>query len=214
MIDMPIHREKSPSVNAAVQDAHRLTDWIVGYHPNRFVETGHLRVALACYSIALDHREAILLLLKAGARTSAYALARSVYEAFMRGLWCETVMTANQYEIVIERQSFPKFETMVAALKRHHENTEVFAQGKRHVWDAFSDYSHGGYRQVVRWLGGPGIEPCHPDDETIEILRVVNIYGFLSSMHSAGIAGLDITPYAIKSQEVLNDWSFGREVQP
>jgi hypothetical protein len=133
------------------------------------------------FAMAIDHREAILLLVSAGARSSAYALLRSVYEACFRGLWTRYVASDAQLE-QLRRGQLPSFESVVRALSKvpNPLSKRVFGGSKRLAWDAFCDYSHGGARQMRRFVSEDGIGPSHPDHELPGFLNLLDFLGAAS----------------------------------
>lgn len=128
--------------------------------------------------MAIDHREAILLLIAAGARSSAYALLRSVYEACFRGLWTRYVASEVQLQ-QLARGQLPTFDTVVKTLSKVSNplSKRVFGGSKRLAWEAFCDYSHGGARQLKRFVSEEGIGPSHPDHELPGFLNLLDFLG-------------------------------------
>ena len=183
---MPI----SIAVQAALRESNLLSEWIGQHYPLTYKETGHLHIAMSLYAIAGEHREAFKLLLNHDAKTSAFALARSVYEAFMRGLWAETIMTPERYATALERREFPKFETIMSDLQKQEEEAGAVGKSKRLLWKPLSNFSHGGFNQVMRWHGEEGIEPCHSDDESIQMLGLVDLYGLCAFIQAANLASV------------------------
>lgn len=133
------------------------------------------------FALAIDHREAILLLITAGARSSAYALLRSVYEACFRGLWTRYVASQPQLEL-LKRGQMPTFESVVKGLCKvpNPLSKRVFGGSKRLAWEAFCDYSHGGPRQLKRLVSAEGIGPAHPDHELPGFLNLIDFLGAAS----------------------------------
>jgi len=196
--------ETSPVVLNALKRSLELSDWISDHHLGGYAHKENIQIAIALYSIGLDHREAFLLLLTQQARTSAFALARSVFEAFIRGLWAETAMTDEEFETLKKRQAFPKFDSIVGRVNKANGDTKmVYGPLQKKIWSTLSDFSHGGFQQVVRWLSDDGIEPCHTDDEVVELLNVVDLYGFSCSWQLCILVGWPVDEYQSKATELL-----------
>lgn len=145
--------ETSPAVNATIDRSLDLSQWISDNHPATFTSDGKNRLAVAFFSIALDHREAILCLLRHGARTSAFALARSVYEAGVKGSWAQYCVTEEIHHHAFQTGILPTFENMVRQLGKVQATNGVFARSKQLAWEPLSDFAHGGMKQVTRWIG-------------------------------------------------------------
>jgi len=74
------------------------------------------RAAAALFGIAQDHHHAIVFLLKHTFDSSSFALLRSVFEAYLRGLWIKRCATAAQVQSFIDGNDPPKNHI----LRSHH----------------------------------------------------------------------------------------------
>jgi hypothetical protein len=170
------------------------------------LEPKHI-VALALLSVALDHREATLLLVHSGAYTSSRAVARSALEAYVTGLWFETAATDGQVHDFMHAarpKPPPTFESMVQRLRQAHALGKLFETLRGH-YKTLSDYAHGHARQVSRWIDREGnIEPRHSDEEMAEVLRFVDTIGMLACLSRENIAGRPIEPFATMFDRVVH----------
>jgi hypothetical protein len=196
--------ETSPTVNAAVDQSLELSEWMSAHHPGSFTHDGTNMLAVAFFSIALDHREAILCLLRHGARSSAFALARPVYEACVKGSWAHHCATDVELERAFDQEVLPSFDSMVRALGKIKETNGVFGRSKVLAWEALSDYAHGGMKQVMRWIGSDGVAPQHSDIEVQELIDLMDVYGLLSCMGIIAVTGGNLDLHAGKAQEVIS----------
>jgi hypothetical protein len=181
----------SPRVEVAVNRAIELSTRLVALHPTTCSKDGRVDITVRYVGLCLDHREAIILLVRHGARSSAYALARSVYEACMRGLWVQTVAREDQIRRLVEEGVLPKFETMIQQLNKL-EGLDAAAV-KALSWSMLSDWSHGGVLQLGNWHADDVIGPAHPDEEMVNILTMTNTWVLLAmdALLSATGAGPD-----------------------
>jgi hypothetical protein len=196
--------ETSSTMNAAIDRSLELSEWISEHHPATFQNDGQNAMAMAFFSIALDHREAILCLLRHGARTSAFALARPVYEACVKGSWAQHCATEADHSKAFDQGVLPTFDAMVRALGKVRETDGVFGRSKAMAWEALSDYAHGGMKQVIRWLGADGIAPQHSETEVQELINLMDVYGLLACMGIVGVTGGSLDLHAGKAQEVID----------
>lgn len=194
--------ETSDEINAAIDRSLEISAWIKDNHPGSFTDTGSNKLAVAFFSIALEHREAILCLLRHGARTSAFALARSVFEAGIKGSWAQHCATDEEYDRAFRTGVLPTFDTMVRKLSKIKATNSVFSRSKQLAWDALSDYAHGGMKQVVRWIGADGVSPQHNDIEVQELMRFLDMHCLLACIGIVSIAGGSIELHATKAMEV------------
>lgn len=187
-------------VAAAIDEAVELSDWIAQAHPHEIVQTRVSMVAGPLYGICLEHREAMLLLFRYGCRTSAYALFRSVYEALMRATWAELCLDEQGLQRLVETKAFPKLETMIKKIDQVKGDT-VYATLKRQLYEAMSDYSHGGVLQLERWATLEKISAMHPDSEVLQILRLINLFGLLAVW---GVVRLAKVPEEVVAQKAIS----------
>lgn len=161
-------------------------------------------VAIALYSIALEHREATLLLVSQGAYTSSRTVARSSLEAYVSACWFDAVATEQQArEFMRAKRPPPSFERAAQQLRHSHALGEVFEKLRAH-YKTLSDYAHGHARQASRWIGGDGsIEPRHEPAEMVEVLHFVDTIGVLACLGRESLAKRPVEPFAAMFDKVL-----------
>lgn len=194
----------SPTLPSALDRSHRLSDWVQAIHPGRCDGAPEKRIAAICYSIALDHREAILLLLEHDARSAAFALLRSVYESWVRACWVQTCATPTEIARIDAGGFIPKIETMVRKLDGLPQTQGAFSRIKRSTWESMSDYAHGEQRQISRWVDADGIGASHPDGEVAELLESLDLYAVFCMVGLLDLAGLSTEPCAEKMGELTS----------
>jgi hypothetical protein len=196
----------SAEVDDALEESIALRNWLQE-HQAQTCEHPSLRTstAIALFGLCLEHREAIILLLSFGARSSAYALVRAMFEAYMRGMWALHLASEEQLKAFWEQKYDPKVETIVKQLDKKF-SAGVFAHVKASGWETLCDYAHAGGRQLSRWLVGDSIAPAHPDDEVPEILHFVDYYAVLALLGMNSAAGVDVAPIINKAEELTSGW--------
>jgi hypothetical protein len=192
-----------PTLPSALDKSHRLSDWVQVHHPGTCDAAPEKRIAAICYSIALDHREAILLLLHHDARSPAFALVRSVYEAWVRASWAQTCATPAEIERIEAGGYLPTLETMVRKLDAHPETMGAFSRIKRAGWKSMSDYAHGEQRQISRWVNSDGIGAAHPDQEVVGLLEALDLYAVFCMAGLLDLASLSTEPCSEKMKELI-----------
>lgn len=194
--------EASPRVLAALDRALDLSEWIQRHCPTDYPRTGgQVELALAWFAMALDHREAIILLVHRTARHSAYALVRPMFDCFVRALWAHWCLTPDMLRELQRTGRHPTTERIVARLNRDAPIGPAIARAKAGSWDALSDFVHGGPRQVDRWTRQAKVGSAHPDGEVIELLDVVDNWAILSVMTMLRMADADATPAIVRAQQ-------------
>ena len=141
----------SNDLNHAVQRSGRLSDFLHHTLGTKADLDMRGRFAMAYLNISLDHREAILLLVDAGAFASATALQRPLLEAFVTGAWIDNNATDNEIQNIASfTRPTPKFETMAQRLRKTHTFGKWFEVLRGH-YDILGDYTHGHRRQLSRF---------------------------------------------------------------
>lgn len=183
----------TPVLQEAVIQAVALSDAIYAVHPATSGPSSRENLGAVYCSIALDHREAIILLVRHGAFSSASALTRAVYEACIRGLWARFAATEEQLDRVTEQGILPKFETVGKELAANEE-MGVLARLRNEVWGPLSEYAHSGKRQIDFWYSEGQIGSQHDERALAEMLLLMDIYGHFALIGMLACAGLDIKP--------------------
>ncbi|WP_219135390.1 hypothetical protein [Janthinobacterium sp. UMAB-60] len=139
-------------------------------------------LAMAYLNLALEHREALLLLVQAGAYASATALQRSLLEAAISGLWIDSCATDELVDQILRiKRSPPPFNTMAQNLRKSHEFGEWFEVFNDH-YKIFNDYTHGHNRQISRWLSSGSAGPRYDVSQIIETLQHSDLVGLVAAV--------------------------------
>ena len=147
------------------------------------------RLAGAAYLTALSHHHAIADLLQLGHIPSAFALFRSEWEAFVRGMWLRHCAADEEIERVAQGGKLPKPEQAVKALVDLPESPagQLYAF-KKAFFSVLCDYAHTGALQLQRWQGTDAVEPQHSPHEAREVAHLANLYGVFSAVSLAAMA--------------------------
>ena len=154
------------------------------------------RAASATFGIALDHHAAIVFLIRENFLSSAFALLRILFEAYLRGLWLKHCASDEQVSAFFRGCEPPK--TMVTEI----EATEAFASGvlsriKKENWSAMCAFTHTGGLHLQRWQSRDSVEPTFSPQEVEECLNCAELFGAMSGLEmvqlsKSGANGLDI----------------------
>lgn len=193
------------SVQSAFLKSAKVSEWIDKSQPREIPETPVALLAGTQYAICIDHRDAILLLIQHGSRSAAFALWRTDYEALLRGQWAELCADEAAIVRIIQTRELPSIDTVVRRLDRLEPNAGETSYGrtKARVWKAMSHYAHNGVAQLSRWAGAWGIGASHPDDEVVELLGAVDVYGTLACMCAMRLSGIDVTSVEVEVWSLL-----------
>lgn len=175
-----------------IERTTEVSAWLVQNMPGEITYSGRTAVAMAYFGLAIDHHVSIAVLIEQGRNSSAYALVRPTYEAVMRGYWVAFVATDAEIERL--RRHVPKFDRIMRELGR---GSAVFDGGQFAAvhslgWESFCDYTHGGSRQLSRWLAGKDIGPEHKPEEVAGVLRMADQLAILAAGGAIQLAGGDL----------------------
>lgn len=100
----------------------------------------------------IEHHESVTMLIRACRYGSAFALARPIYEATLRGCWVNAC--ASEEEVRQLRRAdhhdriIPRFGDLLSKLAVAYKLNEV--QNSKTKWEALCSYTHTGLRQLGR----------------------------------------------------------------
>ncbi len=136
------------------------------------------KVLLMAYvDIALEHHEAIHVLIKSKLYGSAFALTRSLFETTFRALWINKCATQDEIEEVASRDEakFPSVADMVAFIDQSYSTDNFFTSIKSASWAPMCSYTHSGLLQITRRFSGNEVKPNYRDAEIVEVLNATNV---------------------------------------
>lgn len=149
------------------------------------------RVAGACLAVALEHQQAMVVLLGQDPPlcASAFALVRPVFESYLRGLWISHCASDRQVESFSKGGRPPDAASLVFAVEKvgEFDGKQLTAIYTKH-WGALSSYTHTGGLQVQRWNTAEAIEPRFEDTEVAEVLEFTAAIALLSAVSMASLA--------------------------
>jgi hypothetical protein len=168
------------------------------YPPGRRVQ-----LSLAYYRIVLEHHNAIARLLEIRLHASAFALARPLYEALIKGMWLGLIAT----EEVAERHARGKELDQVAPLIEQLQSTELppvvsaqLQKVKQKYWKVLSSLTHAGHAQVRNWLNATGVQPAY---EPAALEELVNFACFMALSAGVEMARLGGNARAIENLSAM-----------
>lgn len=179
-------------------EIHRLTNEIEMW------QTEKNRAAAASFGIAQDHHAAIVLLIKSGFYSSSFALLRSLFEAYLRGLWLKHCATDEQVSAFFRGGEPPK--TMIAEI----ETIEAFTGGvlsriKKNNWSAMCAFTHTGGLHLQCWQSEDSVEPIFSPEELEECLNCAELFGAMAGLELVQLSKYDANGFDVL-QLMNNRW--------
>lgn len=207
-IDAAPKPKYSTSLTNQLQNAMTLAHWLLERSPKETQAQLKSRIAGAFFSIALEHESSVIFLLHHGCKSAAFALLRSIWEAYWRGLWAVTLADEVLLDKFITGRYEPKAESTISKLKRSLPSADSDALAVlAAAQDAMHSYAHGGSLQVQRWISSDAVESVHTEDEISEVIQFCNMVAFRSAHELLKLAGSDEREF-IEHAHLLarNEW--------
>ncbi len=163
------------------------------------------RLSSSYYWIAMDHHHAILLLIQENLNSSAFALLRVQFEAYVRGVWVWIGCDDTALGKFSNGGEPPMFSEMLKQIEGHPNfSNGDLSRFKQKNWGALCDYTHTGLIHLSRWNGDTEIVPNFDDKE---IQEVIWFTGLLGSLSVTGIAQIiDSQELAYRAFQAINKW--------
>jgi hypothetical protein len=128
-----------------------------------------------CIAVALEHHEAISLLINRQLTGSAFALVRPMVETVVRAHWINAVANDDQVAQAREDKNvFPSMSKMGEAVGKAYGDDELF-QRFTSEWGAMCSYTHSGARQIALHFTGTEIKPSYKEGAKVQVLNLTNI---------------------------------------
>ncbi|PHQ25703.1 hypothetical protein CLH62_08845 [Marinobacter guineae] len=157
-------------------------------------------LSISCHDLVIEHHLGIAVLARGKIYGSAFALVRSVFEAFVRGVWlrhCATDSEILKYQSDKLNLNFGHLVTAVEAVPGFGDG--VLSGLKANSWSAMNSYTHGGALQSGRRFSGNSVEPNYEAEEIEEVIRLSGTFALMAFQQIAIEAGrIDLADEAIK----------------
>ena len=178
---------------STLPNAEKLVEFITTTtHELAIPGTLRSKVAAACFGVALDHHHGITILVSNARYASAFALARPVFESFLRGAWLTHCASNEQVETFSTgcKPLKTKIDTLLAELEENGGyDGKTLSAIKASAWNSMCDYAHTGGLQIQRWQTGDSVEPNYETSEIEEVLAFTNLFACLSAIELVALSG-------------------------
>lgn len=113
------------------------------------------QIPCALYYISMQHASGSLILLHVDRQAPAFALARPVYETFMRSIWYSIKATESDKE-KIKNDRFPKLTDIVNSMRNDDEAAHIIKLYEN--INVLHSFTHGGTSQIFNHLNPSTLE--------------------------------------------------------
>ncbi len=147
------------------------------------------RIVAACFDTVLEHQQACTILTEKKLYGSAFALARSAFEGYIRGLWLRECAPDDQIQRFLKDDFRVGFQSMIDDIEELEEYaTGILAAAKKAGWPTLNSFTHTGFQQVIRRNTDDYIEPDYSDQDIETIINFVNSTALLTGFEITKLA--------------------------
>ncbi len=167
-----------PALSPAIAQRLKKSECIVRWWRSKFdgmripqwPNSKRLQLAAACWLVTIEHSMAIVELVHATLHGSALALVRSMYEAYLRGMWLMYAATDEEIDRAGRDKVPPNSDIITALEKSPHFQSKPFSGVKDQSWKMLCSYTHTGYQQIGARLTPQGLGYNYQDSEILDAL--------------------------------------------
>ena len=178
------HSSFHADVGEALGESERILIWVAdqldGLRLPDLPNEKRLQLAAGCLHVAIEHAQAIVVLIQEKCFGSALALQRPLIEVYVRGLWLYHAATAGEVDHA-GRDSFPTRDKIDKALNAKFDDG-AFTHPERALWATLCSYTHTGYMQIGARLTVDGVRSNYALDEVRQSLRFADMLQLASAI--------------------------------
>lgn len=182
--------ETPPSIPKAIELAISIERKL---HGRSLSSSDRTRVAAGAFAAALEHHHAIGVLFRERLNSSAFALVRAEYEAYVRGLWFAHCATDDQLSSFIGGAEPPKLHVLLEQIEALPTfESKTLSSIKAESWKSMCSYTHTGALQVQRWNTEDAITSRHSREEIEAVVAFCNVFALLAAVGVAALENNDL----------------------
>lgn len=181
-------------ITVRVAESERLIQWLDEKIDGLAIpSTLRSRLAGGCLDMAMEHQKAIVTLVANRLHGSAFALARLIFEAYVRGAWLHQCATEQDLTRFKSDKFDVKFGTLIADLEKLDAfNNGVLLRAKTASWNRMNGFTHTGPHQVNQRNKETTIEPNYSEAEILEVMGFADAIASLSAIELTHLAGNEV----------------------
>jgi len=163
------------TVPETLDRADRARAKVVQILQGEYKDETRLMVLLAYVDLAIEHHEAIGLLLRSKLHGSAFSLTRVVFEILFCAHWVARCASDRDLEKIAFTGNFefPGMGKIVTDVDTAFGTDGFFADIKRKGWRGMNSYTHSGLLQLAKRFKGSKVEPNYSDEAVMETVDAI-----------------------------------------
>lgn len=187
----------------ALLEGAQIAEWLETTKPKEIANADDRMVlASAFFLIAAEHHLAILRLFKQRLPSSAFALVRCLFDAYIRGEWAAKVATEEELDRFRQNKYDPSVDTIVKRLRQHSpEIGDPLELMKRLGWPRWSGFTHSGHAQLSNWVSEGALGPIHSEEMCVRAIKLATRFAFLAALSLVELAGAEPDRFFAKARE-------------
>lgn len=138
---------------------------------------------MACLEVARETYKAIVLCVAKSLPAPAFALLRTEYESYIRGIYLLQCASDQELSLVKRDKWSPQFADLISSVEKLEKyNAGALSELKTKSWATMNSFTHTGLQQIVRRRTELAIEPdsrkkmlphCSTSQEALELLSIL-----------------------------------------
>lgn len=135
---------------------------------------------VACLEVARETYKAIVLCVAKSLPAPAFALLRTEYESYVRGIYLLQCASDQELSLVKRDKWSPKFTDLISSVEKLEKyNAGALSELKTKSWATMNSFTHTGLQQIVRRRTELAIEPDYSDEDIATLFYVSGSLGAL-----------------------------------
>jgi hypothetical protein len=150
------------------------------------------RIAHGCLDLAIEHQAGIYVLAEQPLWGPVYVLIRPLFDATVRAMWLATCATDEELDLfeadkLSRKKNFTNLVDELEAKLGHSGG--VLSKLRKSSWSILSDFTHTGFKHVLRRNSESQTGPNYSAQETEQVLRLAAGLGLFAATAMADLAG-------------------------
>lgn len=160
------------AITQSISQAKELGMWLHEHTNEKGVPAGlREQTGLSILQQSLDVDDAIIILLEANLHGPALALARPLFESYVRGFWLLNYASEEKINEFLDGKC-PIFPVLLSAIGNDAKSGSAWIHAiKTANLNSFHNLTHGGNEHVKRRTTIEAIEPHYDEQELVSLLR-------------------------------------------
>jgi len=179
-------------IETRILQSREISEWVQskvdGLSCPKYSTVKRARMAGACWHVAIEHAQAVVLLMEARLHGSALALVRSMWESLVRGMWLAYAASDEAVDRA-GKDKFPNLGEQIVELEKPGRLPPgMLSEIKKEQWTRLNSYTHTGFQQIGARLVPGGVGYNYSKEELVWVLQWADMVALSSASSFANLA--------------------------